>query len=332
MDKKPDSPALAAAPAASAEAHPEVRRGTRPELRRGAHPDLMPLPQREGALVPMAPDPSADGEAAADEARVATEPDPALDAHGFDSAAYKWLPVLRRPRHDGWTPQRQRDFIAALADYGCVAQAARAVHMTERSCYRLRRSPGAENFAAAWDAALQHAARKLVDLAFDRAIHGSDEPVFDKHGRRVGRRMRQNDRLLMFLLRAYMPERFRHARRDGRAADEPLPRAEPPVEAALRRLAPIEPAEPHALLPPDELEDALLIADMGTGELPHWHRGRGDAEPPAPGLPTELEALLEEAKHEAAAPWLRDLGGDDPDAEGFDGFDESDDEEDRFLG
>lgn len=159
MEQDPDSPALAAAPAASAEARPELRRGACPELgrgvcpelRRGDHPDLMPLPQREGALVPMAPDPSADAEAAPDEARVSTDAEPALDAHGFDPAAYKWLPVLRRPRHDGWTPQRQRDFIAALADYGCVAQAAQAVHMTERSCYRLRRSPGDDPDADGFD-------------------------------------------------------------------------------------------------------------------------------------------------------------------------------------
>lgn len=119
-------------------------------------------------------------------------PSTELDAHGFDPADYKWVPVLRRPRADGWTPQRQVEFIAALADSGCVEEAARQVAMTPRSCYRLRRSPGAENFAATWDAALAQAARKLVDLAFDRAIHGSDEPVFDKQGRRVGRRMRHN--------------------------------------------------------------------------------------------------------------------------------------------
>jgi len=183
--------------------------------------------------------------------------------------------------------------------------------MTESSCYRLRRAPGAENFAAAWDAALQHAARKLVDLAFDRAIHGSDEPVFDKNGYRIGRRMRQNDRLLMFLLRAYMPERFRHAHRDRYEPGEPLPRPEPPVEEAIRRLAPVEPAEPHRLLPPDELEDALLIADTGTGELPHWHLGRGDAEPPPPPDP-EFERLVEEAKRAAAPPWLRGEPADEP--------------------
>jgi hypothetical protein len=185
--------------------------------------------------------------------------------------------------------------------------------MSERSCYRLRRSPGAENFAAAWDAALQNAARKLVDLAFDRAIHGTDEPVFDRDGHRVGRRMRQNDRLLMFLLRAYLPERFRHAHRDARLPDEPLPPPAPPLEHALRRLEPVPPAAPHTLMAPEELEDALWMADIGNGELPHWHCGKGNAEPPPPPDP-EFERLIEEAKRAAASPWLPRAPADEPPA------------------
>jgi len=38
---------------------------------------------------------------------------------------------------------------------------------------------------------------------------------------------------------------------------------------------------------------------MGTGELPHWHRGRGDAEPPPPP-DAAFEAALEAAKREAS--------------------------------
>jgi hypothetical protein len=173
--------------------------------------------------------------------------------------------------------------------------------MSVKSCYRLRRAPGGENFAAAWDVALQHAARGLLDLAFDRAIHGTDEPVFDRDGHRTARKMRQNDRLLMFLLRAYMPERFRHAHRDWRAPDEPLPPPAPPLEPLLRLLEPPAPPEPHTLLEPDELADALFVADMGDGELPHWHRGRGDAEPGwQPPEDAEFERELDAAKREAS--------------------------------
>ena len=47
-------------------------------------------------------------------------------------------PVPVRPRHDGWTPERQYGFIDALAQSGCVAEAARSVGMSVEDAYRLR--------------------------------------------------------------------------------------------------------------------------------------------------------------------------------------------------
>ena len=197
-----------------------------------------------------------------------------VDAHGYDPADYQWLPVLRRPRADGWTPQRQHDFIAALAETGIVEQAATSVEMSVKSCYRLRRAPGAEQFNAAWDAAMGHAARRLVDLAFHRVVNGVDEPVFDGHGNRIATRKRTNDRLLMFLLRAYMPERFTRGRDDEPGG--PSRAALPPVLDALHRLAPVEPAEPHLLMEPDELDEQLEIADIMQGKLAERHTPPGD--------------------------------------------------------
>ena len=226
-----------------------------------------------------------------------------LDAHGYDPSAYDWVPVLRRPRGDGWTPQRQVEFIAALADCGCVEQAAREVCMSATSCYRLRRAPGAENFATAWDAALVQASRRLVDLAFERAVNGSDEPVFDCDGHRVGRRMRTNDRLLMFLLRAYVPDRFRHAHHHVRLPHEEPPPAIEAVGAALLRLEPVAPAQPHLLMALDDLDTALQVADMTDGKLPHWHRGTPDiVEPPAAPLGEAFEQALAAAKRAADDP------------------------------
>ncbi|NJS15102.1 MAG: hypothetical protein HC788_11420, partial [Sphingopyxis sp.] len=77
----------------------------------------------------------------------------ALDAHGHDSAAYDWVPVLRKRRADGWSPDNQRRFIGELANTGSVDQAAFAVGMTVRSAYALRRAPGVEGFDRAWSAA-----------------------------------------------------------------------------------------------------------------------------------------------------------------------------------
>ena len=43
-------------------------------------------------------------------------------------------PVPRKFRHDGWTPERQRAFIAALADTGSVSRAAAMVNMAQTNC------------------------------------------------------------------------------------------------------------------------------------------------------------------------------------------------------
>jgi hypothetical protein len=195
---------------------------------------------------------------------------PVLDAHGHDLAAYDWVPVLRKRRGDGWSPSVQRRFIEALADYGSVATAAQAVGKSESNCYQLRRAPGAESFAAAWTAAIDEASKRLIDTAFERAIVGSDEPVFDKEGRRVGRRLRQSDRMLMFLLRAYMPERFGRAGQD-RGVSTASPVLDP-VARALELLMPVQPADPHALMDPDRLETELQVADLMDGALPKKYR------------------------------------------------------------
>ncbi|MEA3061305.1 MAG: hypothetical protein QOJ94_1086 [Sphingomonadales bacterium] len=234
---------------------------------------------------------------------LALEPEPPAgpDAYGFDPADYQWVPVLRKPRADGWSPQRQVDFIAALADTGSVTAAAGEVVMTVQSCYRLRRSPGAEAFAAAWDAALQEASKRLADIAFDRAVNGVDDPVLDKEGRCVYVRTRYNDRLLMFLLRAHQPDRYRHAHQNVRQTSEPPPPEVPPVAEALRSLEPVTPPEPHKLMSPDDLETAIQTADILDGTLPHWHRYKKFEGPPVKSLlGEEFERRLAAAKREAA--------------------------------
>jgi hypothetical protein len=111
-----------------------------------------------------------------------------------------FAPVPRRYRHDGWTPERQKAFIEALADTGCVDRAARMVNMAQANCYTLRRAPGAEGFRRAWDAALDFGVKRLKDIAFERAIEGQLVPVF-VGGKLLGFRRKRNDRLLMFCLR-----------------------------------------------------------------------------------------------------------------------------------
>ncbi len=113
-----------------------------------------------------------------------------------------FTPVPRKYRHDGWTPERQKAFIEALADTGSVTRAAGLVNMAQANCYALRRAPGAESFRRAWEAALDFGVQRLKDIAFERAIEGELIPVFAA-GKLMGFRRKRNDALLMFCLRHY---------------------------------------------------------------------------------------------------------------------------------
>ena len=126
-----------------------------------------------------------------------------------------FTPVPRKcERHDGWTPERQRGFIEALADTGSVKAAARAVNMSQEGAYLLRRQPGAEAFRAAWRAALDLGVQKIEDTAMDRALNGVEVPYY-VYGELRGTRRVYNDRLLMFMLRNRAPERFAQGRPRG---------------------------------------------------------------------------------------------------------------------
>lgn len=268
--------------------HAESRgHSERPDVTAGGPDDegrLAPLPEAAAALPPVAgaapPPPSLT---------------PHIDAHGFDPADYRWIPVRRRPRKDGWSEAKQRLFIEVLADTACVETAAGAAGMSVRSAYALRRAPGGEAFAAAWTAALQQGALKLVDAAFQRALGGTEEPVFDREGRVIACKTRYSERLMMFLLRAHLPERYAHAHRAERPdGARPAPRT-PPVAEALARLEPAMPPEPHKLMPPEELDCELEVADIMEGELPQRYRAL-PPEPPLMPLGEDFERGLEAAK------------------------------------
>ena len=119
-----------------------------------------------------------------------------------------FTPVPRlKERSNGWNPEIQRDFIAALADTGSVRSAARAVGRSEVGAYQLRRHPEGASFAKAWEAALKLGIQKIEDVAMDRALNGVEVPVYH-FGQIVGTRKVYNDYLLMFLLRNRAPKRF----------------------------------------------------------------------------------------------------------------------------
>jgi len=76
------------------------------------------------------------------------------------AALLDFAPVPVRARKDGWTPERQRLYVAALAETGHGGKAAAVVEMTPQSACRLRRRPGAAGFARACEAAWGCARRR----------------------------------------------------------------------------------------------------------------------------------------------------------------------------
>jgi len=118
-------------------------------------------------------------------------------------------PRPETPRHDGFTPERQAAFLDALAATGSISAAAQAVGLSRTAIYNLRNreDEAGAAFRAAWDDRLRQAVAVLAETAFDRAINGVEEPVFHK-GEQVGTRVRHNDRLLMFMLKALDRENY----------------------------------------------------------------------------------------------------------------------------
>lgn len=138
-----------------------------------------------------------------------------------------FTPVPRQcERHDGWTAERQRGFVEALADTGSVRAAAHAVNMTPESAYQLRRHPEGREFRKAWEHALKLGVQQLEDIAMDRARYGVEVPVYH-FGEVVGSRRVYNDALLMFLLRN---------RAGGRFSADSWQNADAATAAKLKRL------------------------------------------------------------------------------------------------
>jgi hypothetical protein len=167
--------------------------------------------------------------------------DPAPGAPPVAADPFDGVPLDdSRKRLAGWSADRQRLFLQALAETGSVHLASAAARLSARSAYRLRaRAPA---FAAAWDTAEQLATGRLAALAFDRAIHGRTEQVWQE-GALVAEKRVPSDRLLMWLLARLDPRRFAApSELRGRDAADPQAEARAAFPALLDALADV-PAE-----------------------------------------------------------------------------------------
>lgn len=109
-------------------------------------------------------------------------------------------------RRSKTTPKKLGEFLAQLAATGNAKLAAEACNLDRRKLYRLRTED--EAFAASWADAMDAATEVLEAEARRRALDGWEEPVFYQ-GVETGLVRRFSDTLLIFLLKAARPERYR---------------------------------------------------------------------------------------------------------------------------
>lgn len=102
-----------------------------------------------------------------------------------------------RVRHDGWTPARQRTFLRALSETGCVRDACARAGISNTSAYRMKKRSAP--FARAWDRALAKAMPTIEQAAYERAVIGWEEPIV-QGGKVVASKRRYSDSLLRLLL------------------------------------------------------------------------------------------------------------------------------------
>lgn len=116
------------------------------------------------------------------------------------------------------THKKREAFLNALAETASVVKACDVAKVGRRTVYDWRRDD--EAFAEAWERALDIGTDALEDEATRRAFEGWDEPVHYQ-GIATSTIRKYSDTLLMFMLKARRPEKFKdraqheHTGQDG---------------------------------------------------------------------------------------------------------------------
>ena len=100
-------------------------------------------------------------------------------------------------------------FLDALSRTGNVSRAAGETGLERRRLYAKRKEDPA--FAAAWAEAAALGAALLEEEAWQRACQGWEEPVWHK-GEQCGSVRKFSERLLILLLKAHLPDKYRESR------------------------------------------------------------------------------------------------------------------------
>lgn len=119
--------------------------------------------------------------------------------------ATKSTPPTRSRARELTQAQRKARFLKELTKRANVSAAARAAMVDRSTPYHWREMD--EEFARAWDEAVEVAVDALEGEAWRRAAIGVLEPVFQK-GAQVGQIRRYSDTLMITLLKAHRREKY----------------------------------------------------------------------------------------------------------------------------
>ena len=205
------------------------------------------------------------------------------------------------------TPAWQVRFLAALALSGNVSAAAKDSGVSRATAYRTRRQD--REFFATWDKTVEEAVDALELEARRRAVEGVERPIV-KNGVVVATVRDYSDVLLMFLLRAHRPRKYRERTPLPVEVKEQTPEShiefEKVLEAAGYQPIPGGVADPNATWskrtrsatpPPSRHRGMTMRTNNATGRSkPTWSAERGEGRPMQPGDElTELELDQAEA-------------------------------------
>lgn len=122
------------------------------------------------------------------------------------------------------TPKREAAFLDALRDGLSVTAACIDAGISRSTAYEWREAD--DEFRKRWDEAIEEGTDRLEDEAQRRARDGVTEPIYYK-GSRVGEVQRYSDTLMIFLLKARRPDKFKdrvatdHTSSDGSMTPKP---------------------------------------------------------------------------------------------------------------
>ncbi len=175
-------------------------------------------------------------------------------------------PESRGPGRAPMPAVKVNAFFHHLGRTGSVTVAAERAQLRRSSLYQRRQDD--EEFAERWAQALDLGVERLQDNAMNRAMNGTEKPVW-RNGRKVGTVQQFDNRLLQFLLKAHRPDLYSDR---GHAAASALPfDLVKRMAAAEARLA--ERGKAKAAPEPEPTPEAAPDAEIETGAAPDTGTG-----------------------------------------------------------